>query len=579
MCGIFGVVGEQRDAPQKTLMGLKTLEYRGYDSWGVAWGEQKLQHIKQVGKIGDAQLPDTAHSPIAIGHTRWATHGGVTVENAHPHLDCTGKLAVVHNGIVENYAQLQRQLQKSGHTFASETDTEVIVHLIEEHLNTLPFVTAVQQTFLQLEGLNAIVCLDIASQTVIVAKNGSPVVLAKTPDATYVASDAVALLPYSREVVFLEDAQMAVATKDALQIFQSHTLQAIPTAFTTLEYEIEAAEKGQYPHFMLKEIQECPEVIARVMNKTTEITQFKRGLEFPAALVGCGSAGYAALFGSYLFNQSGALTFAYAGSEFRHVQKVDALRSVVFISQSGETIDLVEPAKALKKQGKKVAAIVNRIGSTLERMADGKILLSAGPEISVVATKSLIAKLATLLALTASDQHAIARQLQQARLEVQRLVDQQMEKNLDPVITVLQQHNNVFVIGRGVLYPIVLEVALKLKEATYAHAEGFAAGELKHGVIALIEKGTPCIVLAQDDDEFAEVISSAQELKARGALIIGISTRESEVFDHWQEVKDCGTATALPLTVVTHLLAYRLAVSKGLDPDKPRNLAKSVTVK
>jgi glucosamine--fructose-6-phosphate aminotransferase (isomerizing) len=596
MCGIFGFVGGRTprgaDAAGVILKGLKKLEYRGYDSWGIAVSSGgRLAVDKRVGKIGEA-IPRLPASMTGLGHTRWATHGGVTEPNAHPHLDCTGRLALIHNGMVSNYTALRDRLAGAGHAVSSETDTEVVAHLLEEHLARTPegpdrLAAALMAAFRELRGLNAIAVLDAVSGQIAAAKNGSPLVLGWSDDGALLASDYSALLEHTRRVSFVEDGQAALLAPDAIRLFDIATGREVAPEVAEIEWEEAAAELDGYPDFMTKEIHEQPAVLRRI---GTSWDGHVRGL---AALlreardiiaVGCGTAGHAALAAQYFMARIGGRRLAVAsGSEFSYLGELAGPGSLVLaLSQSGETIDVIDSVRAARGRGARIAALVNVEGSALWRLADHRVPLGAGPERCVLATKSFTAKLAVLL-LAAFD---LAGRLEEggelvraAADDIGRMLADDRRDQIRRIAERIQQREHLFVIGRGASYPLALEGALKVKEVSYVHAEGFAGGELKHGVIALIEPGTPCLVLAPRDDTYADIISGARQLRARGAMIIGISPDASDAFDAHIPVADLGPATAIVNAVPPQLLGYYLALLRGHDPDKPRNLAKSVTVK
>ncbi len=587
MCGIFGYTGNKQNAANIILEGLKGLEYRGYDSWGIAIKvENNIENEKHVGKIGTAQtiLPT---SSIGIGHTRWATHGGVTIENTHPHLDCTNQIAVLHNGIVENFQELKEELQKKGHKFLSETDTEVIPHLIEEHLKTEDFVASVKLSFNRLKGLNAIVALYAKSSQIVAAKNGSPLILGVGENELFVASDASEIIKHTKQVIFLEDNQMAV-------LDQKITLYSLPKGLEiapkihTLDWQFEKAEKGNFAHFILKEIYEQPRVIENIaLNHRSEINILGQMIDEAQGtfLLGCGTASYAALASVYLFSSVAKKHVNFSiGSEFKYLEDYLTPASLLIpISQSGETIDVVEPVQKAKKKGVKVAAITNVLGSTLYRQADFKFLLGAGVEKAVIATKSFIAMFSVLLLTAytlAGKQGEGVEILKKASSNVSEILADNTIKQVKNLAVKLAKQKDIYILGRGLSYAAALEATLKIKETACVHAEGFAGGELKHGVISLIDKGTPCIIIAPNDSTFDEIISNAQEVKARGAFIIGIGPENNKVFDEFIQTADIKEGTLIPQIVISQLLAYELALVRGIpDPDKPRNLAKSVTVK
>lgn len=591
MCGIFGYIGTRNNAAQIVLEGLKRLEYRGYDSWGIAVKDgQSIDLEKHVGKIGDARLKSSIinyQSSIAIGHTRWATHGGVTRENAHPHLDCKKQIAVIHNGIIENFIELREELIKKGHKFLSETDTEVASHLVEENLKSEGFATAVRDTFNSLSGMNAIVVMNAASSEIIAAKSGSPLVVGIGNDEYFIASDAAGILKHTKRVLFLEDNHMVILGKN-LKLIKLPGGNEVKPNTQTLTWTFEEAEKGKFKHFFLKEIYEQPRILENIaiseghnMHNLSDLVKNARG----TFLLGCGTASYAALAGTYLFSKIAKTHVNFSvGSEFSYLQHFVTDKTLIIpISQSGETIDIVDPIKKAKEKGAKIAAITNVLGSTLYRQADYKFLLNAGPEIAVAGSKSFTSMIALLLLSAfslAGDKKTGVNLLLKAAHNIKEILQTKYIDKVKKLSKKIRRNEHMYLIGRGLSYPAAIEATLKIKEISYVHAEGFAGAELKHGVIALIEKGSPCVVFAPNDETYAEIISNAQELKARGGFIIGVGPKNNEVFDEWLETKDVKEATIIPQVVYAQLLAYYLALERGVeDPDKPRNLAKSVTVK
>lgn len=587
MCGIFGYVGKQNNAAQFVLDGLKLLEYRGYDSWGIAVKQGKQLSVeKHVGKIGDATV-SLPNSFLGIGHTRWATHGGVTEENAHPHLDCTKTIAVVHNGIIENFQELKKDLVHKGHIFHSETDTEIIPHLIEENIKTKGFASSVRDTFNSLQGMNAIVVAFAPSAEIIAAKTGSPLVAGIGEDELLIASDAAGIVKHTKNVIFLEDKQMVILGK-GLKLFTLPEGKEIKPHIQKLTWKFEDTVKGEYPHFLIKEIYEQPRVLRNVALSYQEDTKILAKLiqdAYGTFMLGCGTASYAALAGTYLFSSIAKKHVNFTiGSEFKYQEQYLTPKTLVIpISQSGETIDVVDPVQKAKQKGCQTAALVNVLGSTLYRQADHKILLGAGQEKAVIATKSFMAMFAVLLmtAYTLVDKQNDASELLLGAAEdIQSILDDGQLEKIQKLSKKLAAKEHIYIIGRGLSYATSLEASLKIKETSYIHAEGFAGGELKHGVIALIEKDTPCIVFAPNDETYEEIISNAQEVKARGGYIIGVGSINNQVFDQFFQTADLKEATLLPQILIIQLLAYFLALAKGIeDPDKPRNLAKSVTVK
>lgn len=587
MCGIFGFVSPQKKAPEIILDGLRLLEYRGYDSWGIAVKDRdKIKVEKHVGKIGDAKT-DLPPTTIGIGHTRWATHGGVTVSNSHPHLDCTKNIAVVHNGIIENWEEIKKDLAKKGHKFISETDTEVFPHLVEELMKSQPFERAFREAFNKIKGLNAVVTINSEANQIAAAKTGSPLIIGKDKDSMYIASDASGIVKHTKEVIFLEDNQMVVLGKN-LKLFRLPEGEEIEPVFHTLNWKFEDTQKGKYKHFIIKEISEQPRVIENIaINYDQESKHMAKLINeaYGTFMLGCGTASYAALSGVYLFSKIAKKHVNFSiGSEFSYLEDYLTPKSLVIpISQSGETIDVVEPVSDAKKRGAKIAALVNIMGSTLYRHADFKFMLGAGQEKAVIGTKSFTSMFAVLLltAYTFANKQELGKGLLlKASKNITQILDEKNLSEIKKLAKILKNKKHIYVIGRGLSYPAALEGTLKLKETSYIHAEGFAGGELKHGVIALIEKGTPCFAIAPNDETYDEIISNAQEVKARGGFIIGVGPRENDVFDFFLKTDDIKEATLIPQIVYFQLLGYFLALEKGIkDPDKPRNLAKSVTVK
>lgn len=607
MCGIFGYIGPKTNAAQHVLEGLKILEYRGYDSWGVAAIPQAVNSRpglgrgtlnpspgleareiivkKKAGKIGDATVDDMPDSSLAFGHTRWATHGGVTDKNAHPHLDCTKTIALIHNGIIENYDSIKKTLLKKGHTFVSETDTEVAVHLIEEMCKALTFEKAFQKAFISFDGLNAIIAIKSDERKLIAARNGSPLVVGFGKKENCIASDATALLPYTKTVHFLEDDEMAVITDKDIRISHVRSGKAVTPSKTKLTWSTASSEKGTYPFYMLKEIHEQPDLLETISHTSAsqaeKIAQIIKK-SYGTYMVGCGSASYACLAGSYLFAKIAKRHINWAiGSEFGyHLDFLTPKSSVIAISQSGETMDILEGVKKAKERGAKLVALVNVVGSSLYRLANEKLLLGVGPEKGVASTKALTGMLAHLILLSyaiSGNVGAGQEALEKAAKSSRALLSS--PKQFQKLSKQLKNVEHIYVIGRGLSYPTALETAIKIKEISYIHAEGLAAGELKHGPLALVTKGVPCIAFLPNDETYGSNLAGAMEMKARGGHLIGISHKPHEIFDEYIEVKDAGVATIIPNIIVGQLLAYYLTIEKGLDPDKPRNLAKSVTVK
>jgi glucosamine--fructose-6-phosphate aminotransferase (isomerizing) len=587
MCGIFGFVAQSSRPATDVLNGLKHLEYRGYDSWGIAVAQEDMTAVqKAVGSISGAET-DLPEGRAALGHTRWATHGRVTQANAHPHVDCSSRFALIHNGIVENYRELGSRLKRE-HRFLSQTDTEVLAHLLEEELEQEgELLPSLLRVFREVQGLSAVAVLDSMSGQIAVAKNGSPLAIGWGRDAVYVASDPVAMLDHTREISFLEDGQAACLFDAAAELFDIESGQKLKVERRTMSWDARGAGLNGHTHYMDKEIEEQPEVLRRIAATKLEETKDLATRILDARdvyLVGCGTAFHAASAARYMLAEFGRTSsIAVMASEIELVLPAIGPESLVIaFSQSGETIDVLEAVRAARAQGASIAAIVNAEGSALHRFADLTVLLECGPERCVLSTKSYTAKLA-IMEMTSRTVGGLAQSGQEGVKEAAcRLAELlRVEANDGYVLEVARRvadHQHMFILGRHRNYPQALEAALKIKEVSYMHAEGFASGELKHGVIALITHGTPVVVLAPDSDFRSEALAAAAEVKARGAFTIGFSPQAEAEFDVTVPVS--GSASGqFEVAVLAQLLAYRLALLRGCDPDKPRNLAKSVTVK
>lgn len=581
-----------------TVDGLKKLEYRGYDSWGIAWKEGgRIEVQKEVGKISgiDASAWGT-HCELAIGHTRWATHGGVTRENAHPHLTTNSTIAVVHNGIVENYQELREELRQKGHTFLSETDTEVIPHLIEENLkSTGDFAQAVRLACQRFTGRYAVLAMHAGSNTLVAARTGSPLIIgvAKEAAATggpvgyFVGSDTPAFLRHTRTVQYLDDGEMAVSDGRTIIFSDIATGEEREKREIELTIKEEETDKGSYEHYMLKEIMDQKESVARAINQNEEeiMTLAKAIREARGTfLVGCGTAGKACMAAEYFFSVIAKHHVNVApASEFtvyHHFLKPESL--LIAVSQSGETADVLEAIKVAKGKGAKVLSIVNVRGSSIERASDYTLHINAGPERAVASTKALTGQLAVLLLVA----HALADKLQEGKTllseTASKINDMLNPRYVERIIKLaerIKNEENLYIIGKSWNFPMALESAIKVTEVSYIHAEGFAGGELKHGPIALIADGVPCIALMGNDEVHADMISNSIQLRARGGFVIGVAPQNNEVFSEWLRVPEAGAAQAIVNVIPVQVLAYYLAVKRGKDPDMPRNLAKSVTVK
>jgi len=611
MCGIVGYIGTRRVVPI-LIEGLKRLEYRGYDSAGVVYAQEgRLVKHRAQGKLVNLEekldaVPDTT-SHQGLGHTRWATHGAPSEENAHPHSDCSGELVVVHNGIIENYRSLRKKLERKGHRFRSDTDTEVIVHLVEEYLDG-DLVKAVRRALKDLEGAYAVgVIWAKRPDMIIAARNQSPLVLGQAQDGTFLASDIPALLPYTNEVVFLEDGDLAVLTREGIEVLGVASGRKKNRAHQVIDWNPAMAEKAGFKHFMLKEIFEQPTAILNTLRG--RIDPETGGVELPelgvakeeierltrVSLVACGTSWHAALVAKYWIERfAGIPVEVDIGSEFRYRRLLlDENSLVVTISQSGETADTLAGLRLAKELGARVVAICNVLGSTMTREADGTIYTHAGPEIGVASTKAFTSQLAALLLLAlslAERRGALAegvrKTLGHALVGLPAMIEQELprlEKETGMIAERFSDSRDFLYLGRGLNYPIALEGALKLKEISYIHAEGYAAGEMKHGPIALIDREMPVLALAPPDEVYDKLISNVEEVRARhGRLILVGAQRDRSLKKLTPEV--IGLPETHPelhpilYTVPLQLLAYQIANLRGCDVDQPRNLAKSVTV-
>lgn len=600
MCGIFGFSGKGK-LDEILINGLKRLEYRGYDSWGIAVaGTHGLKLHKEVGKIGDSIALDAnaADASRGIAHTRWATHGGVTHTNAHPHTSSDGNFCLAQNGIVENYQELKQELLAEGYDFQSETDTEVIVRLIESDLtgaSASDMLTAVTQSFAKLAGRNTIIVLTKAGDIVAI-RNGSPLVVGRQQENYFIGSDYLSFANHTQEILELDDMQgvyiSANSDGDELQKFEVDAegkYKFINTSFETVDEDPEEVDKGEFADYMIKEISEQPDTIRRAITYSeADLQPLVDDIEHTRGKVytlGCGTAYYAAAQIAYYLRKYAHIdALALRGYELdSYAQQFASEDLMIAISQSGETADTIEAAELMQAAGGKLASLVNMLGSKLTRMSDYPYYSRTGPEICVASTKAFTAQLSFgyLLAM------AVAGRFEVAKSEIERTADamqkmleaEDLQHALQKIVDLSANKDHFFVLGKGQNYQIALEGSLKVKEITYKHFEGFTAGELKHGVIALIEEGAPVFAIISDDEYKADVLSAANEVKSRGAEVIGVSFQDYEVFDHYLPVPEVPHTSSLLNVLPFQLLSYHLGKKLGNDVDRPRNLAKSVTVK
>lgn len=586
MCGIIGYSGKE-NAKETIFECLKKLDYRGYDSWGIAVAvPPEIIVAKKAGrlpeKISEIDLPE---STIGIGHTRWATHGGVTEKNAHPHLSNNGKIAVVHNGIIENFEKQKEFLKSKGFIFHSETDTETIPNTIEYHMGRgYDFIEAAKRSLRHLDGQYAVIAMDGEGKMVAVRKE-APLVAGIGSDEYFFASDVTAFLDHTKDAIFLEENEMAIID-NGFQIFNMQRNVFVERNISKIEWDAEQAKKGNFDHFFLKEIMEQAEVIERISKIDPKLIK-EIADEIKKAkgvyIVACGTASYACLHGLYTFSKIAKMHINFCvASEFQHFKHFLNEKSLVIaVSQSGETADTLSAIRAAKSMGAKVVSITNSMGSSLMRESHKSILQKAGPEIAVNSTKAYTSQLA-LLGLIAYElagrlDEGIAK-LNELSKDIFHLTSENARKFVKTLAEKLKDHEHMYLVGRGMQYPTALEAAHKIKEVSYIHAEAFAAGELKHGPNALITKGTPYVIFTADENE-KEIISSAMEVKARGAYVIGVGPKNNDVFDYFIKVREAGDFNSIVQIIPMQILSYQLALLRGCDPDKPRNLAKSVTVK
>ncbi|TFF85211.1 glutamine--fructose-6-phosphate transaminase (isomerizing) [Candidatus Heimdallarchaeota archaeon] len=590
VCGIIGYIGK-KDATPLLLESLKRLEYRGYDSCGIAcvMDDSNIAVRKGAGRINEVSQKkrfEEVKSHLGIAHTRWATHGKVSDENAHPFVSCDGKYALVHNGILENYHSLKEDLLKKGHTFSSETDTEVLVHLLEEKLNhseNADILTVVQEIVEEAKGAYTFLLLRKDTKEIIAFRKDSPLILGLAEDGYYASSDIMSFLPYTNKTIILKNNQMAILRNKSLQLFNVKTGKELTVEPTIVDWTPEQASKSGYPHFMLKEIFEETEVSKLALEQSSERMQKMLTLlqsNMNLLFLGSGTSYRACYLASIYFTKmAGKKCQAILGSEYKTYHNIVDKNTIIFaVSQSGETADVLEGIRLAKEKGATIVSLVNVLGSTIRRESDFYLTLNAGPEIAVASTKAFTSQVLVLLLLA----YGLSNKLQEGRKELQSLIDLLPEvMDLSPTISQLaadvMNQRDLYLIGRSTSYPVAMEGELKIKEIAYIHADALAGGELKHHTLALIEKGVPCIALVPNDSTKDDMLNNIMQIKSRGGIIIGISSLDLEEFDYHIPLPAHPLETILMIPVL-QLISYHLAVLRGNDPDFPRNLAKSVTV-
>ncbi len=589
MCGIVGYWNNQKNALPILIDSLKKLEYRGYDSFGfVTISDSKLYVERQIGKVSSVKCRDLP-GIVGIGHTRWATHGKVTETNTHPHRDCTNTIAVVHNGIIENFQEIKSSLIEKGHRFLSETDTEILAHLIEEDLKFgMSLKNSVMKTGSLIKGRNAFVVLHALTKEIIAFRNGSPLIIGIKKDSNeiFLASDIQAFLDKTKEVMYLDDEEL-VLIKENPEFYDAKNGEKIEKRLISIAGEVEESQKGDYSHFMLKEIMDQKETIISAINQddleimhvAKEINEAK-GIFF----IGCGTAARVCHFAEYVFSHiaNKHINFITASEfeNYKHFLLPETL--VIAISQSGETADVLEALEVAKQKGSKIISVVNVSNSSMTKISDYSFLINAGVEKAVASTKATTSQMAitTLLAYACAGKLREGdRVLVDLAGKVNDMLNPRYSEHIKKLAQIIHKKENILIIGRGLNYPISLESAIKIMEVSYIHAQGFAGGELKHGPIALVEEGTPVIVLVGNENT-GEVINNAIEVKSRGAYVIGIASKNNQAFDYWIKTPNTDEITTpIANLIPIQLLSFYLGILRGHDVDYPRSLAKSVTVK
>ena len=613
MCGIIGYIGP-KDVVPVLIDGLRKLEYRGYDSAGVAVVRRGAVYLRRsAGKLANLETViegDPIDGDYGVGHTRWATHGRPTEENAHPHRDCTGKIVVVHNGIIENYLELKQLLQQEGHRFVTETDTEIVAHLVERETKDDGLENAVRRALLHMRGLFALVLISADDpDKIVTVRNGPPIVVGLGDREFFVASDIPAILAHTRDVVFLGDEEMAVITRAGVE-FTDYSGRAVSKKSTRVSWDPVMAEKAGYKHFMLKEIFEQPMAVKETVLGRASLDSgkvFLHEIQLPdqvlrdverVVVLACGTSWHAALVGKFLIEALARVPVDVDyGSEYRYRDPIVSENTLaVVLTQSGETADTLAALREAKKKGARSIAVCNVVGSMATRETEGTVLTHAGPEIGVASTKAFTSQLVAL--------HLLAMYLGQIRgtlapedarphieslMQLPGLLEQtlKVEPLMEEIAKRFYQRSDFLYLGRGINYPIALEGALKLKEISYIHAEGYPAGEMKHGPIALIDEKMPVATIAPHDHVFEKMVGNIQEAKARGGSVIALTNEGNDgihaLLDRSEDFlvtvpRSHPLLTPVLMAIPLQLLSYHIAVRRGCDVDQPRNLAKSVTV-
>lgn len=594
MCGIFGIATTKINSAigNQVFTGLKNLEYRGYDSWGICTHQNtKFNSFKKIGKLPDNPPKPTSSmkGSLAIGHTRWATHGGVTTNNAHPHAPIDKSFYLAQNGIVENYSDLKKGLIQSGYTFTTQTDTEVIVNLIHQaYVKNSNWLQAVNTAFNQLQGRNTIILITNDGHLLAV-KHGSPLLIGIHNQTYYISSDILSLTPHTHKIYQASNHDLIHYHQGKLDLYHAPNLKPKKLSFSTIKPDkthLSSSTKNGHPHYMIKEIMEQPQSVKSISNYTQkQLNPLVRAIDQARTVytIGAGTASFAAAQIAYYLRTIGKThtveLAAYEADSYLRLMNSNDL--IIAISQSGETADTIAALESAKSKGVKIASIVNMPLSTITRLSDYPFMAKAGPEICVLSTKTFTAQICWgyLLASTIAGKHSKATtQLHNFSQILQELLAGNLPNSCKRLAKELVRYQHAFVLARGQNYAIARETALKIKEVTYRHYEAFSAGELKHGVIALIEDKTPVWIISSNDSHSPHIINAAQEVKARGATLIGINKTHNEIYDHQITLPDAGDLDPLVNLIPAQLTAYYMAVELNLDPDKPRHLAKSVTV-